>query len=527
LALFARGVSRKNSTQTSKSDSLLGTKSVGTDSDATTRSSGILLHPTSLPGRFGIGDFGPTAYTWIDQLVRARQRWWQILPLGPTGYGDSPYQSFSAFAGNPLLISPELLVKDGLLRPDDLAAGPFRADRVIFGWVVDWKKGLLARAWANFQAKRDGVLHDAVEEFSGQRAHWLEDFSLFMALKEAHGGVSWLQWPEPIRLREPAAVNDARRELAEPAARHRFAQFLFFRQWGDLKRQAKERGIQLIGDLPIFVSSDSADVWANPELFNLDEHRQPTVVAGVPPDYFSATGQLWGNPLYDWEALKQTGYRWWLDRLVATLEQVDVVRLDHFRGFEAYWEVPASETTAINGRWVAGPGADFFEAAIRHFGRLPLIAEDLGLITPPVDALRRQFGLPGMRILQFGFGGAPEARFLPHNFERHTVVYTGTHDNDCTRGWHACITDAERDFFHRYSASTGADPAWDLMRLAWSSVADLAIAPLQDVLDLGSEARMNYPGQPAGNWDWRFQAPMLTDQRLDRLAEWTEIYDRC
>ena len=527
MALFAWGVSGKNSTQTSKSDSLLGTKSVEADSDATTRSSGILLHPTSLPGRFGIGDFGPTAYTWIDQLVRARQRWWQILPLGPTGYGDSPYQSFSAFAGNPLLISPELLVKDGLLRPDDLAAGPFRADRVIFGWVVDWKKGLLARAWANFQAKRDGVLHDAVEEFSGQRAHWLEDFSLFMALKEAHGGVSWLQWPEPIRLREPAAVNDARRELAEPAARHRFAQFLFFRQWGDLKRQAKERGIQLIGDLPIFVSSDSADVWANPELFNLDEHRQPTVVAGVPPDYFSATGQLWGNPLYDWEALKQTGYRWWLDRLVATLEQVDVVRLDHFRGFEAYWEVPASETTAINGRWVAGPGADFFEAAIRHFGRLPLIAEDLGLITPPVDALRRQFGLPGMRILQFGFGGATEARFLPHNFERHTVVYTGTHDNDCTRGWHACITDAERDFFHRYSASTGADPAWDLMRLAWSSVADLAIAPLQDVLDLGSEARMNYPGQPAGNWDWRFQAPMLTDQRLDRLAEWTEIYDRC
>jgi 4-alpha-glucanotransferase len=339
--------------------------------------------------------------------------------------------------------------------------------------------------------------------------------------------VSWLQWPEPIRLREPAAVNDARRELAEPAARHRFAQFLFFRQWGDLKRQARERGIQLIGDLPIFVSSDSADVWANPELFNLDEHRQPTVVAGVPPDYFSATGQLWGNPLYDWEALKQTGYRWWLDRLVATLEQVDVVRLDHFRGFEAYWEVPASETTAINGRWVAGPGADFFEAATRHFGRLPLIAEDLGLITPPVDALRRQFGLPGMRILQFGFGGATEARFLPHNFERHTVVYTGTHDNDCTRGWHACITDAERDFFHRYSAGTGADPAWDLMRLAWSSVADLAIAPLQDVLDLGSEARMNYPGQPAGNWDWRFQAPMLTDQRLDRLAEWTEIYDRC
>ena len=284
----------------------------------------------------------------------------------------------------------------------------------------------------------------------------------------------------------------------KPAARHRFAQFLFFRQWGDLKRHANQHGIKLIGDLPIFVSSDSADVWANPEFFWLDEHRQPTVVAGVPPDYFSVTGQLWGNPLYNWEVLKQSGYRWWLDRLVASLEQVDTVRLDHFRGFEAYWEVPASEATAINGRWVAGPGADFFEAASRHLGRLPLIAEDLGLITPPVNALRRQFGMPGMRILQFAFGGATEARFLPHNFDRHTVVYTGTHDNDSTRGWHASMTDEERDFFHRYSATTGEDPAWDLIRMAWSSVADRAIAPLQDVLDLGSEARMNYPGQPAG-----------------------------
>ena len=495
--------------------------------NAATRSSGILLHPTSLPGRFGIGDLGPTAYTWIDQLVRARQKWWQILPLGPTGYGDSPYQCFSAFAGNPLLISPELLVKDGLLMPHDLAAGPFRDDRVIFGWVVDWKKGLLTRAWENFQAKRDSALHEAVAEFSDQRAAWLEDFSLFMALKESHGGASWLQWPEPIRAREPAAMSDARRDLAEAAGRHKFAQFLFFRQWGDLKRQANERGIQLIGDLPIFVSSDSADVWANPDFFYLDEHRQPTVVAGVPPDFFSATGQLWGNPLYNWEALKQAGYRWWLDRLAATLEQVDVVRLDHFRGFEAYWEVPASETTAINGRWVAGPGADFFDAVNRHFGRLPLIAEDLGLITPPVEALRRQFNLPGMRILQFAFGGATEARFLPHNFERHTVVYTGSHDNDCTRGWYAGMTDAERDFFHRYAAAAGEDPAWDLIRLAWSSVAEMAIAPLQDVLDLGSEARMNYPGQPAGNWDWRFRANMLTNERLDRLAKWTEIYDRC
>ena len=340
------------------------------DSDTSTRSSGILLHPTSLPGRFGIGDFGPTAYTWIDQLVRARQKWWQILPLGPTGYGDSPYQCFSAFAGNPLLISPELLVKDGLLRPDDLAAGPFRDDRVIFGRVVEWKQELLTRAWENFQTKRDSTLQTALEEFSAKQASWLEDFCLFMALKEAHGGTSWLKWPEPIRRRESAAMDDARRTLDETAARHRFTQFLFFRQWGDLKRHANERGVQLIGDLPIFVSSDSADVWGNPDLFHLDEHRQPTVVAGVPPDYFSATGQLWGNPLYNWEALKQTGYRWWLDRLVATLEQVDVVRLDHFRGFDACWEVPGNESTAINGHWVSAPGADFFETAVRELGRL-------------------------------------------------------------------------------------------------------------------------------------------------------------
>jgi 4-alpha-glucanotransferase len=315
--------------------------------------------------------------------------------------------------------------------------------------------------------------------------------------------VSWLQWPEPIRVREEAAMNDARRELAEPVARQKFVQFLFYRQWADLKRYANERGIRLIGDLPIFVSSDSADVWANPENFLLDQHRQPTVVAGVPPDCFAATGQLWGNPLYDWKALKQSGYRWWLDRLAAALEQVDKVRLDHFRGFEAYWEVPAKDTTAMNGKWVPGPGADFFDAAVKRFGELPLIAEDLGLITPPVHALRLQFGWPGMRVLQFAFGGAVEDRFLPHFYDRNTVAYTGTHDNDCTMGWYAHLTDAERNFFHRYTGSNGEEPSWDLLRVAWSSVADLAIAPLQDVLELGSEARMNYPGQPAGNWDWR------------------------
>ncbi len=490
------------------------------------RSAGILLHPTSLPGPCGIGDLGPAAYAWVDALARARQSWWQVLPLGPTGYGDSPYQCFSAFAGNPNLISPELLVHEGLLRSADLVGGNWPADHVEYERVIPYKAGLTAKAWDNFRAGAGAALHAPFEEFRNREADWLDDFALFLALKEAHGGGSWFDWPEEFIQREPAALARARQELAGPIELHRFRQFLFYHQWRALKQYARERDIRLIGDVPIFVAGDSADVWTNPELFLLDERRRPAFLSGVPPDYFSKTGQLWGNPLYNWKAHRRGGYAWWIARMRATLARVDLVRLDHFRGFEAYWEVPAGQTTAEKGRWVKGPGADLLAALRQALGALPVIAEDLGVITPEVRELRLQFDLPGMRILQFAFGGALERRFLPHRHERNTVVYTGTHDNDTTHGWHETLTEEERRFFRGYAPSTDGDVSWDLIRLAWMSVADLAVTPLQDVLSLGSEARMNRPGQPSGNWRWRYRAEMLTDELLDRLAQLTELYER-
>ena len=490
------------------------------------RSAGILLHPTSLPAACGIGDLGPAAYSWVDALARARQTWWQILPLGPTGYGDSPYAAFSAFAGNPNLISPELLAADGLLKAEEFAFAHWPADRIDYGPIIAYKAGLTAHAWNNFQNGRSKALRSDFDEFRTQEAGWLDDFALFMALKEAHGGISWHEWPEDLILREPDALQQARQDLAEEMELHSFRQFLFYRQWRALKQYAAQQNVRLIGDLPIFVADDSADVWTDPELFLLDPQRRPTVVSGVPPDYFSATGQLWGNPLYNWEAHKRSGYAWWTARLRTALEQVDCVRLDHFRGFESYWEVPAGQPTAEKGRWVKGPGADFFRVLRDKLGNLPLIAEDLGMITPEVRQLRRQFNLPGMRILQFAFGGAPERRFLPHRHERNTVVYTGTHDNDTTHGWYKTLTGDELDFLRRYAPSTENDISWDLIRLAWMSVADYAIAPLQDVLSLGEEARMNWPGRPSGNWRWRFRADMLSEELLDRLAELTEIYER-
>jgi 4-alpha-glucanotransferase len=497
--------------------------------DTPGRSAGILLHPTCLPGPYGIGDLGPAAHAWVDALVRARQSWWQVLPLGPTGYGDSPYQCFSAFAGNPYLLSPEVFQADGLLNTEEVTAPLFPAGQVDYGPVIRFKVRLLARAWENFQAGAAPALRAPYEQFCREQARWLDDFALFMAIKDAEGGRSWLEWPAELILRKAAALKQARRELADAIRQHKFRQFLFFRQWSALKNHANSLGIHLIGDLPIFISIDSADVWANPRLFLLDRQRRPKVVAGVPPDYFSATGQLWGNPLYDWEALQKTGYAWWVDRLRSTLAQVDLVRLDHFRGFEAYWEIPAGNPTAEIGRWVPGPGADLFKVlrrALAGRGRLPLIAEDLGVITPPVEALRRQFHLPGMVILQFGFGGAFEARFLPHNYERNSVVYTGTHDNDTTRGWYEHLTDRERTFLKRYVPHVTDDVVWELIRVAWASVADYALAPLQDVLNLGTEARMNRPGRAGGNWRWRFSADMLTDAVLDRLADLTEVYGR-
>jgi 4-alpha-glucanotransferase len=490
------------------------------------RSSGVLLHPSSLPGPYGIGDLGPAAIAWVDALVRAKQTWWQILPLGPTGYEDSPYQCFSAFAGNPNLISPDLLVADGLLKKADLAGRAFQEGAVDYGAVIAFKLSLLKEAWRTFNAGAGPSLRLPFEKFCRENARWLEEFALFMALKDSHSGASWQEWPRELRLRRPQALESARRQLADAIGSHKFRQFLFFRQWRELKTYAQAKGIRLIGDVPIFVASDSVDVWANPDLFHLDEEGLPTVVAGVPPDYFSATGQLWGNPIYNWEKLRQTGYAWWLERLRSTLQQVDLVRLDHFRGFEAYWAIPAGMPTAEIGEWVKAPGEDFLETVRRTIGKLPFIAEDLGIITPEVEALRDRFRLPGMRILQFAFGGAPEARFLPHNYERNTVVYTGTHDNDTTRGWYANLPDAEAHFMRRYLARDGRDVALDLIRAAWSSVADYALAPLQDLLDLGSEARMNLPGRPSGNWCWRFAEGQLTEDIIERLADMTELYGR-
>jgi 4-alpha-glucanotransferase len=496
------------------------------DNPSRARSAGLLLHPTSLPGRYGIGDLGPAALAWVDALAQARQTWWQVLPLGPTGYGDSPYQATSTFAGNPLLISPDLLVQDGLLRESELSPPNFPAERVDYPAVAAFKRGLLIRAWTNFRGGAAAGLRGPFEEFIVRQARWLDDYALFQALKEAHAGKTWTEWEPGLVQRQPAKMARARQHLGNGIALHQFGQFLFFRQWQHLRQYAHERGVRLIGDLPIFVSADSADVWANPQLFQLDERRRPRVVAGVPPDYFSRTGQLWGNPLYDWEALRASGYSWWVARLQATLELVDLVRLDHFRGFEAYWEIPAGMPTAEVGRWVKAPGADFLRTARSVLGGLPLIAEDLGLITPEVEALRDEFALPGMRILQFAFSDGKNP-YLPHNYVRRTVVYTGTHDNDTTAGWFAALPEHERAYLHRYlPQASAATVAWDLIRLAWSSVADYAIAPLQDVFALGTEARMNLPGRPEGNWRWRYTADRLTPDVLGRLADLTDTYNR-
>lgn len=491
------------------------------------RSSGILLHLTSLPGRFGIGDLGSEAYQFVDFLVGAGQKLWQIMPLGPTGYGDSPYQSFSSFAGNPLLISPELLAEEGLLSPSDLDAAPiFPEGRVDYGPVIRFKQTLLQRAYERFQAQATPTRRAAFRAFCRRHAAWLDDFALFMALKEAHEGAVWSSWEKDIASRQPKALQAWTQKLADSIEAHKFAQYLFFTQWLALKDYANAYGIRIIGDIPIFVAYDSADVWAHPELFYLDENGQPTVVAGVPPDFFSETGQLWGNPLYRWEVLARDGYAWWIERVRATLRLVDIVRLDHFRGFEGYWEVPFGEPTAVKGRWVKGPGAALFQAMQDALGPLPIIAEDLGVITPEVEAIRDQFDLPGMKVLQFAFATTPADPFLPHNFPRNCVVYTGTHDNDTTLGWFQTAPPAERAFALKYTGSDGKEFNWDLIRLALASVADTAIIPLQDVLGIGSEGRMNLPGRASGNWAWRYLPGSLTPEIQERLRELTEIYGR-
>jgi len=492
----------------------------------TERSAGVLLHVTSLPGRYGIGDLGPEARRWVDLLARAKQTWWQMLPLGPAGAGDSPYQCFSAFAGNPVLVSPELLVREGLLRRGDVSGGSARVGRVDYPRVNTFKSRLLGRAFERFRGGAGRALRGGFEQFCRAEGSWLDDFAVFMAIKENRPGVSWVDWPKELVFRNRGALDSVRRDLRETVDRQRFVQFLFFRQLDGLKQYARRKGIRLIGDLPIYVSGESADVWAWPELFLLGRDRRPTSVAGVPPDMFSKTGQRWGNPLYNWPAMKRRGYAWWVARARAALRQADLVRIDHFRGFAGYWKVPADAPTAEHGRWVKGPGRELFDVLRRELGGLPFIAEDLGVITPDVEALRDGLGLPGMRVLQFGFGGGAENPYLPHNYVRNVVAYTGTHDNDTTAGWYRSLGRTEGGAVRRYVPEVGKDPAGALLRLAWSSVAAISVAPLQDVLGLGSEARMNLPGSAKGNWRWRLRAWDHVGQGMDRLGEITGAYGR-
>ncbi len=484
------------------------------------RAAGLLLHPTSLPGPHGIGDLGPTVPRWLDYLSASGSSVWQVLPLGPTGYGDSPYQCFSAFAGNPLLVSPALLHRDGLLADAEVAGTPdFGSGPVDFGAVIPWKLALLDRAHHRYSTGHAGHLEEEFRNFCAGHRAWLDDFALFMALKEAHGGGIWLDWPAELVLREPGALRDAAARFSDEVERHSFRQFLFFRQWDEVRIEAAKREIRIVGDAPIFVAIDSADVWANPELFMLTPERTPRVVAGVPPDYFSPTGQLWGNPLYDWDVHAESGYAWWIARMRAVLDLVDIVRIDHFRGFVDYWEVPAGAATAIRGRWVDGPGADLFSALAEALGELPIIAEALGEIHAGVPKLRDRLGLPGMKVLQFAFDGDPENEFLPHLYPENSAAYTGTHDNDTTVGWFAAAGRKERKQALSYLESDGGDIAWDFIAAVWESNANLAVAPMQDVLRLDSSARMNRPGVAAGNWSWRMHDAALEGGHAAELAQ--------
>jgi 4-alpha-glucanotransferase len=490
------------------------------------RRSGILLHPTSLPGHYGIGDLGPGAYTWMDWLAETGCKLWQVLPLGPTGYGDSPYQCFSAFAGNPYLISPELLVREDLLESNDLHERlGFNPRKVDYGNLIPWKMNLLERAYIRFTSVKGRIKSD-FDVFCAENDSWLNDYALFMAIKESNGGGSWIDWPESLRKRDEVALNEIQRNIGTAKERYAFFQFIFFRQWNALRTYAHKKGLQIIGDIPIFVAMDSADVWSHPELFFLDEDLKPTVVAGVPPDYFSPTGQLWGNPLYRWKAHQTNGYQWWLQRLRAIRKLVDILRIDHFRGFAGYWEIPADNLTAEIGQWVKGPGEDFFNTVRTNIGDdLLIIAEDLGVITTDVSALRDKFDLPGMKVLQFSFSG-PDNPFLPHSYSQNCVVYTGTHDNDTARGWYETAPRSEKDFARRYLDFHGDDFTRALIQAAWRSTAVLAIAPMQDFLSLGSEARFNYPSRLGGNWEWRVGEADLSQKLQERIKELNWIYQR-
>ncbi len=524
------------------------------------RKSGILAHPTSFESKFGIGDLGQSTYDFINFLKASNQTLWQTLPLGPTSFGDSPYQCFSTFAGNHFLISPETLVKEGYLTSQDLENVPAFDDyKIEYGSVIKYKMGLFQKAYSAFKANPTKEQKDAYEDFCKKSA-WLNDFALFMALKyyfiserentfespeylaykeknedvltsdqinDFFYGAVWNSWGDDLVQRKSKAIEEWTVILADEIGFYKFLQYEFFRQWTLVKDYANENDIQVIGDIPIFVAMDSADVWANPNLFYLDKTGNPTEVAGVPPDYFSATGQLWGNPLYDWKANKKQGYSWWIERIKAMVELSDIIRIDHFRAFDEYWAIPYGEKTAVNGEWKKGPGEDLFHAIKNKLGELPIIAEDLGLMTPGVEELRDNLGLPGMKILQFAFDSSEANDYLPHNFKHsNCVVYTGTHDNDTCVGWYEKADEYDKDLLRRYLNVSGEDVAWDLIRLVWASSGAYAIAPVQDLLSQGSEARVNTPGVAVGNWQYRFKKEQLTNNIAERLSYLTDLFGR-
>ena len=494
------------------------------------RSAGILLHPTSLPSKFGIGDLGSDAYRFVDFLANAKQKLWQILPLGPTSFGDSPYQCLSAFAGNPLLISFQKLVEDKICSEKILKDVPdFPEDKVNYGEVIEYKFEVLEMIYDEFKSTKNENLRESFLKFCESEKSWLDDYALFVALKDYHEGKPWNEWEKEISKRTDSALKHFRQLLNDEIEFHKFIQFLFFKQWLELKSYANSKGIKIIGDLPIFVAFDSADVWVNRHLFEVSEDGKPLFIAGVPPDYFSPTGQRWGNPHYKWEVMEKDDYKWWRERISSLLKMTDIIRIDHFRGFYNYWKIPGDAPTAEKGEWVLGPGEKFFSTLEKYFGKLPIIAEDLGILVPEVYELRDKFGFPGMKILQFAFGTNGEKKFLPHNFVRNCVVYTGSHDNDTTLGWWNSIqndgTDT-KDFFLDYAGSNGKDVCKDMIRLAYSSISDIVIIPLQDFLRLGSEARMNFPGKPDGNWSWRFSWNQISDKLIEEIKRFVEIFER-
>lgn len=499
------------------------------------RSAGVLLHPTSLPSKYGIGDLGDEAYRFLDFLVAGKQTLWQILPLGPTGYGDSPYQCFSAFAGNPLLISPDELVKLGFLSVDQLKNIPeYNPHSIDFGNVINYKTDLLKTAFQKYIDLGEKGSSDFTKAFSDFKHHnqfWLDDYALFMACKEQHNGQMWIHWEKELALRQPKAVKEWTKKLAHEINYQQFIQFLFFKQWNQLKKTANDRGVKIVGDLPIFVAYDSADVWANKELFTVDENGKLIWVAGVPPDYFSETGQLWGNPLYNWDKMAEDDFKWWRDRLSTIFEVVDLVRIDHFRGFEAYWRIPGNAKNAINGKWIKAPGKKLFSTIEKYLGQLPIIAEDLGVITDGVIELRDKFNFPGMKILQFAFGSKMEHKFLPHNFIKNCVVYTGSHDNETTKGYFESAKNARNqndifDFTQKYLNYFGEDLTGELIRIAYASVANTVVIPLQDILKFGNEARMNFPGKFGGNWTWRFTWDQVPYGIADHYKMLADMYER-